>query len=91
MKRDQFIKKWFGNKDYQYTEENQDLMRDDLEEVISQAFVRYFVPQTELFHLTIGKKYLITYTKDGRQIKDDRGIERIIRPLPSEIEGEDQE
>lgn len=51
---------------------------------------RYFVPQSQLFHLTIGKKYLITYTKEGRQIKDDRGIKKIVRPLPSEIQGEVQ-
>lgn len=51
---------------------------------------RYFVPHSQLFHLTIGKKYLITYTKDGRQIKDDKGVERIVKPLPYEIEGEVQ-
>lgn len=51
---------------------------------------RYFVPKTQLFHLTIGRKYLITYTKEGRQIKDDRGVERTVIPLPSEIEGEVQ-
>jgi len=37
MKREKFIKKWLGNKDYQYTEQNRDLMRDDLDEVIKQA------------------------------------------------------
>jgi len=37
MTRERFIKKWLGNKDYQYTEENRDLMRDDLDEVINQA------------------------------------------------------
>jgi len=37
MTREKFIKKWLGNKDYQYTEQNRDLMRDDLDEVINQA------------------------------------------------------
>lgn len=37
MTREKFIKKWLGNKDYQYTEENRDLMRDDLDKVINQA------------------------------------------------------
>ena len=50
------------------------------------VMARYFVPKTQLFHLTIGRKYLITHIKEGRQIKDDRGIERIVRPIPSEIE-----
>jgi hypothetical protein len=39
MTKDKFIKKWLGNKDYQYTEENRDLMRDDLDEVIKQALL----------------------------------------------------
>jgi hypothetical protein len=37
MTREKFIKKWLGNEDYQYTEQNRDLMRDDLDEVINQA------------------------------------------------------
>lgn len=37
MTREKFIKKWLGNKDYQYTEQNRDLMRDDLDELINQA------------------------------------------------------
>jgi hypothetical protein len=37
MTREQFIKKWLGNKDYQYTEQNRDLMRDDLDKVINKA------------------------------------------------------
>jgi hypothetical protein len=37
MTREKFIKKWLGNKDYQYTEENRDLMRDDLDKVINRA------------------------------------------------------
>ena len=37
MTREKFIKKWLGNKNYQYTEENRDLMRDDLDKVINQA------------------------------------------------------
>jgi hypothetical protein len=35
MTRDKFIKKWLGNMDYSYTEQNRDLMRDDLDKVIS--------------------------------------------------------
>lgn len=35
--REAFIRKWLGNKDFQYTEQNRDLMRDDLDEVINQA------------------------------------------------------
>jgi hypothetical protein len=37
MTREKFIKKWLGNKDYEYTEQNRDLMREDLDEVINQA------------------------------------------------------
>jgi len=37
MTREKFIKKWLGNKDYQYTEQNRDLMRDDLDKVVNQA------------------------------------------------------
>jgi hypothetical protein len=37
MTREKFIKKWLGNKDYQYTEQNRDLMRDDLDKVINKA------------------------------------------------------
>jgi hypothetical protein len=37
MTREQFIKKWLDNKDYQYTEQNRDLMRDDLDKVINKA------------------------------------------------------
>lgn len=48
---------------------------------------RYFVPRNQLFYLTIGKKYLIKYTKEGREIIDDIGTDRIINPLPTEILG----
>jgi hypothetical protein len=37
MTREKFIKKWLSNKDYQYTEQNRDLMRNDLDKVINQA------------------------------------------------------
>ena len=37
MTREKFIRKWLGNKDYQYTVESRNLMRDDLDEVINQA------------------------------------------------------
>jgi hypothetical protein len=36
MTREAFIKKWLGNRDYQYTEQNRDLMRDDLGKVIAR-------------------------------------------------------
>lgn len=47
----------------------------------------YFVPQTQLFNLTVGQKYLIKYTEYGKQIRDDNGIERIVIPIPCEIAG----
>jgi len=31
MTREAFIKKWLGNKDYAYNEENKELMRSDLD------------------------------------------------------------
>jgi hypothetical protein len=34
MTREKFIRKWLGNKEYQYTEESRNLMRDDLDAVI---------------------------------------------------------
>lgn len=37
MTRERFIKKWLGNKDYEYTEKNRDLMRDDLDKVIETS------------------------------------------------------
>ena len=37
MTREKFIKKWLSNLDYQYTETDKDLMRDDLDLVINQA------------------------------------------------------
>jgi hypothetical protein len=43
MTREKFIKKWLSNKDYQYTEQNRDLMRDDLDEVINQALLQPLV------------------------------------------------
>jgi hypothetical protein len=54
MTREKFIKKWLGNKDYQYTEQNRDLMRDDLDEVINQALRQPLVSgslQDRLFEL----------------------------------------
>jgi len=36
MTRDNFIRKWLGNKDYQFTEENRDKMRDDLDKVTNK-------------------------------------------------------
>ena len=37
MTRDDFIKKYLGNTDYQYTDHDRDLMRDDLDKVIQYA------------------------------------------------------
>lgn len=45
----------------------------------------YFKPTTNLFFLTKGKKYKIKYVENGRQITDDRGKKRIVRPLLSEL------
>jgi hypothetical protein len=55
MTRDKFIKKWLGNKDYPYTEENRDLMRDDLDEVINQALrIHDVVGRSEQFTCSCG-------------------------------------
>lgn len=37
MTRETFIKKWLGNLDHEYTEQNRDLMREDLDKVINQV------------------------------------------------------
>jgi len=34
MTREAFIKKWLGNRDYNYCEEHKDIMRDDLDSVL---------------------------------------------------------
>ncbi len=34
MTREAFIKKWLGNRDYNYCEEHKNLMRDDLDSVL---------------------------------------------------------
>lgn len=34
MTREAFIKKWLGNRDYNYCEEHKELMRDDLDSVL---------------------------------------------------------
>ena len=34
MTREKFIKKWLGNRNYEYTESNKELMREDLDNVI---------------------------------------------------------
>lgn len=36
MTREAFIRKWLGNRDYPYNEQNRDLMRDDLDELINK-------------------------------------------------------
>ena len=46
---------------------------------------RFFKPITDLYYISKGDKYRITYTEKGRQIVDDRGKKRIVRPLPSEL------
>lgn len=45
----------------------------------------YFVPKTDLFYLTKYSKYQINYTDKGREIIDNRGVSRIVRPMPSEL------
>ena len=34
MTREAFIKKWLGNRDYNYCEEHKELMRDDLDSLL---------------------------------------------------------
>jgi hypothetical protein len=67
MTREKFIKKWLSNKGYQYTEQNRDLMRNDLDEVINQA-----LPQTNVsgsfkewyleFRSEIAKSFGVNYS-----------------------------
>jgi len=37
MTREAFIRKWLGNRNYEYNNQCRDLMRDDLDKVISSA------------------------------------------------------
>lgn len=43
MIREAFIRKWLGNKDYQYNEQCRDEMRDDLDLVIEAALYQTLV------------------------------------------------
>ena len=47
--------------------------------------IKYFTPSIQLYYLTIGKKYQMKYIGNERWIIDDRGHDRFINPLPSEI------
>ena len=51
MKRTQFIQKWLGNPDKQYTEQNRDEMRDDLDlvcEYKSKILMIHILPVNDL-------------------------------------------
>ncbi len=41
MTANNFIKKWLGNQDYQYTEQNCDLMLKDLQKVVNREKLVY--------------------------------------------------
>jgi hypothetical protein len=47
MTREKFIKKWLGNKDFPYTEENRNLMRDDLDKVINNSSINFFNDESD--------------------------------------------
>ena len=72
---------------------NQPIQQLTEREINDQTFVsfeeitpiRFFIPSTQLFYMTIGKKYQIIYVHSDRWIIDDLGKPRIVRPLPSEI------
>lgn len=54
MTREAFIKKWLGNRDYNYCEEHKDLMRDDLDSVLE--FHQQQVKSVDL--ADVGERYL---------------------------------
>jgi len=41
MTRESFIKKWLGNKDYAYNEENKELMRSDLDVLMGNSLTEH--------------------------------------------------
>ena len=45
----------------------------------------FFKPLTDLHYITKGFRYKIKYTDKGREIIDDRGIKRIVRPMSLEL------
>ena len=51
MTRDKFIKKWLGNPDYKYCEENRDAMRDDIDLVIDYAIKNH----GDIHHVSVPK------------------------------------
>jgi hypothetical protein len=69
MTREKFIKKWLSNKDYQYTEHNRDLMRDDLDELINQALRQPLVSGSLPYPIEVwdGIKVDVTF-KGGRLV-----------------------
>ena len=69
MTREAFIRKWLGNKDYQYTEENRDLMREDLDKVIDYHALRQPVVSKSFCRCKEGKQGR-TVDEDGNQICD---------------------
>jgi hypothetical protein len=76
MTREAFIKKWLGNADYQYNEQNKDLMRSDLDEIIATALLQpdikdlmHVAPDkliSQMFSLPIVKVELILKELENR-------------------------
>jgi len=62
MTREAFIRKYLGNRDYLYTRENRDLMRDDLDLVIKAAL------------LDFAKKYRYSYQNSEVELIVDNYI-----------------
>jgi hypothetical protein len=66
MKRESFIKKWLGNKNFQYCEEHKELMREDLDSVLNQNSNGYIIdnrPKASCDGKVVeinGKKYKLT-------------------------------
>jgi hypothetical protein len=75
MTREAFIRKWLGNKDYQYTEGHRDMMRDDLDAVLSTP-----TPQKGDAEKFIKSSELIKWFKENASDEVER-IERIIKNL----------
>ena len=64
---------------------NKDSKKTENEQCSIPIMPCYFKPITDLFYITKNKKYLIKYTKKGREIIDNRGLKRIVRPLSVEL------
>jgi len=65
MTRERFIKKWLGNNDFKYCEENKELMREDLDSVIE-----YAQQQVKKFDLVTEMKRIYTEFKNWIRIVD---------------------